>query len=559
VSIRVLIVSLFICASLLLIAAPPPNPAGGVIERQIEKEYEAQPLDTERKIPQIQIDVPKEQLSIPDGTKVFVGRIEIRGNDCILSRDICWELDSDIHQSQSISDIYKLCQKIEALYASRGYFLARVYPPPQEIKDDVLILEVLEGRLGKIRIVGNRHYSELFILRYFAPLQNKALNYNRFLRALMLLNENSDLEAGAVLEKGSRVGTADLIIRVQDKYPVHLYLNGNDYGRFLTTNFRAGGRLDTQLLRDGDKLSIAEVVGFPIDALYFTDVVYRFPCNAFGTFGELAYLTSRFHVEKIMYLRQAGRSDIATVKVSQAIQRGRFLSTDCFASFDYKQIKNYTLSHLTSFDRIRLLTLGSTVDYYSPKAGRNYLVVKMGFGLPGIFGGLSDPRPISSREGARGNFIKVNADYDFMKKLPYDSFLVAHASGQYSFNKLTVPEQIYIGGVDTIRGFPLASALGDSGYYCNFELRFPPPGLANSPIGRSQKKWKEFLQFSAFFDQGGVAYRGGGSTFECGTGLGVRINAFWKFALTAEVGFPLNHRDLSKDAFFYFKLTGQPF
>ena len=490
---------LFFGAWASLVAAPPPVPSAGVIERQLEKEYEAQPLEPEKSVPQIQIDVPKEQLSLPEGTKISVCKICVHGNDTISSKEICDLLDSDIHCSLSISDILRLCQKIEALYSDRGYFLARAYPPLQDIKDETLLLEILEGQLGNIRVIGNHHYSQSFILRYFKSFQHQALNYNRFLRSLMLLNENSDLEAGAVFEKGSRVGTADLIIRVQDKYPVHLYLNGNDYGRFLTTNFRAGGRLDTQAVIDGDKLSIAEVVGFPIDALYFTDVVYRFPCNACGTFGEIAYLTSRFHVEQVMYLRQTGRSDIATVKLSQAIQRGRFLSTDCFASFDYKEIKNYIMSHLTSFDRIRLLTLGSTIDYYSPKAGRNYLVVKLGVGLPGFLGGLSNPRPISSREGARGNFIKVNADYDFMKKLPYDSFLVAHASGQFSPYKLTVPEQIYIGGVDTIRGFPLASALGDSGYYCNFELRFPPPGLANFPIGKSQKKMERVFAVFCLF------------------------------------------------------------
>ncbi len=60
----------------------------------------------------------------------------------------------------------------------------------------------------------------------------------------MLLNENTDLMAGSIFEKGKEFGYADVILRVNDKRPMHLYLNGNNYGRNITTNVRAGGRFD---------------------------------------------------------------------------------------------------------------------------------------------------------------------------------------------------------------------------------------------------------------------------------------------------------------------------
>ena len=546
-------------AAFSLEALPPPVPSAGVIERQLEKEYEGKPLEPDKKVPDIQIDIPKEQLKLPEGSKVNVCEIRLQGCESIPCEDIYKQIQPKINCPLSITDIYSLCHIIETIYAEKGFFLARAFPPPQEIQNGKLIIEIMEGRLGHVQVVGNKHYKDRFILNYFERLRHKALNYDQFLRAIKLLNENSDLTAGAILEKGQELGEADAIIHVEDRYPVHLNLNGNDYGRFLTTSFRAGFRFDTQLLHDGDKLSLAEVVGFPINALYFTDVVYRFPINANGTFGELAFLSSRFHVEELLSLRIKGQSDIATVKLSHAVKRGRFLSCDAFANFDYKQIKNFTLAHLTSFDRLRLLTLGSILDHYSPTIGRNYLVLRMGIGLPNFLGGLGKPRPISSRPGAQGNFFKLNADYDFYGKLPVDSFFIFHTSGQWSPNQLTVPEQIYIGGADTVRGFPLASALGDSGYYMNIECRVPPFGIKDTQFFSSKKKWKDIVQFSAFVDHGGVFFKGGPDTFEWATGVGLRINAFWSLGFTAEVGFPLNHRDQSRDAFFYFKLTGQPF
>jgi hemolysin activation/secretion protein len=556
---RLYFFSFFLTIAISAHAAAPPVPAGGVIERQIEKEYEAEPLTPDKKVPQIQIDIPQEQLHLPYGHKVFISQVDIHGNISIPNKEIRRKLRPHINRDLSMEDIYKLCQIVEAIYAKKGFFLARVYPPPQKIQKGILRLEVVEGKLGNIKVIGNKHYSEKFILKYFATLKKKALNYDDFLKALILLNENSDLVAGAVFEKGQAVGTADVILRVEDKYPLHMYINGNDYGRWLTTNFRAGARVDTQLLTAGDKFSLTEVVGFPVSSLYFTDVVYRVPLNAKGTFLEAAYLTSRFHVREMEYLHLTGRSTIATVKVNHAAHRGKLLSSDVFASFDYKQIKNFTSGHVTSFDKIRLLTLGTFLDYYSPKKGRSYTVLKLGMGLPGFLGGLNNPSSLSSRPGAKGNFFKINIDEDYMKRIVGDSFFVFHGSGQWSPNMLTVPEQFYIGGADTIRGFPLASAMGDSGYYCNFEMRFPPFIFGENKFLKTKKMWKDILQFSVFLDQGGVFFKGGAHTYECGTGFGFRINGPGSLALTAEVGFPLNHLDLSRQAFFYFKLTAQPF
>ncbi|MBN1914948.1 MAG: ShlB/FhaC/HecB family hemolysin secretion/activation protein [Parachlamydiales bacterium] len=535
-----------------LFATAPPVPSSGVIERQLEKEYETEPLKPDRKIPQIEIDIPEERLSMPEGLKVYIREIRLKNNEALSSTAILKQIENRLHCSLSLCDIYDICHSIENFYAEKGFFLARAFPPPQTITDGVITIEIVEGKLGQVTIEGNKHYKEKFILRYFTPLQNKAVNYHQLLRTLLLLNENSDLQAGAIFIKGKELGTVDLTIQVQDKTPTHLYINGNNYGRWLTPNIRIGARLDSRLFTDGDKFSVTQTIGIPASALYFTDLIYRFPVNVKGTFCELAYLTSTFHIQEMKDLKLRGSSHIATIKASHALTRRQFLNCDLYASFDYKQIKNLTLHQLTSFDKLRVLTLGSIFDHYNPLIGRNYIVLKMGIGLPGFLDGLDNPTASSSRPGAQGNFFKLNLDYDYLKTLPHSMFLSLHASGQWSPNKLTVPEQIYIGGADTVRGFPLATGMGDSGYYCNAEWRFAPPGMGN-------KKIKDILQFSLFMDQGSVFFKDNGNTYQWSTGFGVRINGPWGLAGTFEVGFPLNHRDLSRDAFFYIKITDRAF
>ncbi|HEY4255097.1 MAG TPA: ShlB/FhaC/HecB family hemolysin secretion/activation protein [Chlamydiales bacterium] len=549
----------FICIGVAY-ATPPPVPSAGIIERELEKEYEATPLEPKKELPDVQIDIPEEKLEIPEGTSLEVKEVEIQGNEAISCEEIEKWVEGFLGEELTLKDIYALCQAIDRGYAKRGYFLARAYPPPQTVEGGVLRIEVLEGRLGEVHIEPGKFYSERFVGSYFEALQGKGLNYDQFMRALLLLNENSDLQAGAVFAKGKEVGTADVTIKVKDARPIHLYLNGNNYGRDITTNFRLGGRVDAgSLFLYGDKLSVAEVVGFPVNALYFTDVVYRAPVNRKGTFVELAYLFSKFHVEEQLDLQLKGRSDIGTAKVSHAVHRSREMSVDIFGYFDVKQIQNFVLGSRTSFDKLRVATWGYTLDRFSKKDQRHFLNARVAVGIPDFLGGLSSVDSECSRVGAGGLFLKFNGDYDWLQTFKQDCVFSFHGSGQWSSYKLPIPEQIYIGGVDTVRGFPLACVLGDSGYYWNAELRVPPPLLANQRFFVAHKKWKEVVQLVAFLDNGGVFFHGGSNTFLWGSGIGFRFRGLGNMSLSVDLGFPLNHKGFSSGAFMYLKVAGQAF
>jgi len=549
-------------------AIPPPVPSAGVVERELEREFESQLIPFRKDIPAIQIDMPDDCLEMPEGRSVFIQRIEILGNTCVADQEILNAIGECLNCDLTLRDIYELCHIIDQYYAACGYFLARTYPPPQDIKNGILTLEVIEGCLGNIEVVGNCYYSECFIRSYFTALQNRPLRYDEFLRALMLVNDNSDLIVGSVFEKGEEFGCADVILRVSDARPVHLYLNANDYGRDLTTNTRGGGRLDYgNLFLYGDTLSIAEVVGLPVNALYFTDIRYTAPINRQGTYLGAGYLYSQFKIEELKNLRLRGRSDIATLRVDQALIRDRYLSVDLFTYFDFKQIENYVLGHRVSYDKLRVLTIGGFLDYFCPCFSHDYLTFSFSAGIPKFLGGLKAVDKQSSRIGGGGQFFIFNADYDRLQMLPQDTFLFFHASGQLSPSKLTLPEQFYIGGSDTVRGYPLAVALGDSGYYLNFEYRFPPPFFGNRSFFNTCALWKDVVQFDLFFDQGGVFlnrkeefFRNSArNTFLCGTGLGIRVLGPYCLSLSVDMGIPLNHRDLTHGVFTYFKLTGQPF
>ena len=205
---------------LLTASANKPVPPAGVVDRQIELEYDAKEVDAEKQIPLLEVDIPEKTFDMGEEA-TLIKAVKFQGNTAISSRTLRKTIKEFMGKELSMKDIYEMCHKVQAKYAERGYFLARAFVPVQVVEDETLTIEIIEGRLGSISVVGNKHYSETFIARYFEKYQGKPINYDQILRALLLLDENSDLDVGAVFKKGSEFGTADLIVRVSDNRPLH--------------------------------------------------------------------------------------------------------------------------------------------------------------------------------------------------------------------------------------------------------------------------------------------------------------------------------------------------
>lgn len=566
--------SLSVFSSVLLMGAQaghatfvaPPNTNAGIVERQIQDEYTEKEVKPVREVPLLEIDIPEERLQMGDGESVFIKTIDLEGNEVLSKKKIRKVIRPYEERDLSMGEIKELCKQLQDLYIENGYFLARVYPPPQEVKEGHLTLEVIEGKLGEVTVQGNKHYKESFIKSYFTKFEGKAINYDELLRALFLLNENTDLNAGAVFKKGSAVGTADLIIRVNDKWPFHLYVDENNYGAKQTTIWRTGAQLTYgNLFTSGDTLAITEVVGNPVSVINFTNASYTVPLNRIGTAMKLNYLYSNFDIEQFTSLHLRGLTQVGTLEFTQALSRTRKISTDLYLSFDFKQLHNYQQNKTSSYDKLRVFNLGYMVDYMDSLKGRNVGDVSISYGVPHFLGGLHTVDPLCSRDGAGGLFAILNVDYTRVQSLPKDCFLTLRVAGQATPYKLPTSMQLYIGGVDTVRGYPMAAALGDDGYYANLEFRAPLPYIRDDYIPFSKsKRWKDFFQLVAFVDNGAVALNGGGENqshhiMMTGAGAGVRIYAPYRINVAFDVGFPLTDKMETHSPIFYFKVGVQPF
>jgi len=549
----------------------PPVPPGGIIERDIQKEYEIKEIDAQKQIPLLETEVPQREFDT-GGATVFIRHVTFSGNTVVDSSLLEEAIQPILNKELGMKEIHEICSTVEQVYSKEGYFLSKAYVPPQEIENDTLKIEIIEGKLGTVSVVGNQYYSKKFIGQHFKKYRGKPLHYDQILKVLLLLNENSDLNVGAIFKKGTSYGTADLIVQVNDARPVHLSIDHNNYGSDHTSRYRTGATLKWgNLLMNGDMCTLIEVVGSPVDSLNFTETIYHFPINYYGSCVDLSFLYSNSKTDKLNELRYKGISRIATVKFTQAFQRTRSLNINLAASFDYKQIQNFGGRSETSYDKLRILTGDVDIDYIDNWKGRNLINASLKWGIPNILGGSAPVSSSDSRVNGGGRFVFLRGSWKRLQKAPYGSFMILSGIFQYSFDKLPISEQIYIGGVTTVRGYKLATGIGDSGFYANVELRVPPPFLRQSRVPFSKKTWGQCVQFVGFLDHGqvssvgrnilrelGVNKMGNPSdeqsypkqTFLTSSGCGLRIYGPWGFEWSLDIGFPLTHSYPSSMVYF---------
>lgn len=242
--------------------------SAGVVDRELEREFGTRPITSKQDIPLLELDLPDEQFCLEDDETVSVERLEFLGNEIFSQWELQYYLCNYCGQELCMYDLQCLCAMIQDLYVRNGYFLARAYLPEQDVKDGLIVVKILEGTLGKVKVRGNCHHSEAFIYSYLSHMINRPIQYDQFIQAMLLLNDNPYLEATAVFTKGESFGCADLCICVKDEFPMDTYFDYNNFGSHHTPKHRGGLRLDYgNLLKYGDLSSVIGVVGLPVNKL----------------------------------------------------------------------------------------------------------------------------------------------------------------------------------------------------------------------------------------------------------------------------------------------------
>ncbi len=429
-------------------------------------------------------------------------------------------------QGLTIGQLQQVADAITKYYHDKGYFLARAVIPAQEIKDGVVNIRVLEGRLEKVQTSGNKRYSDAVLAKPFKPLIGELVTVPRTENALLTLSDYPGLSAAGVFRPGTDVGTTDIVVNVQNERFADGTVRFDNAGTEFTGRRRLIGTLNLNDITGGaDLLGITALKTFggsPGAASKYGDVNYSHPVD--GAYNQLSIDLSRNSFDVggntgISGITIGGISKIATLALKHDFERTREEQVN--GTLDLSRKRADTLDNGVLTGRDDLAVLGYQLDYDTVNTSSNTIstsYVRLEHGFSGILG-VPKVYPKPSRFGNGSNsdpitpvYTRLVLNYQLFKNLPKNQGLLFRVNYQYSRDMLSSLEQFVIGGPDNVRAAPTSQFLEDRGLFGSLEYSVRAPGLADKHAFGSYT-WGQVLRLRLFEDQAdGWLNQPGGST-----------------------------------------------
>lgn len=542
---------LFIGVTAFAQTPPASQTIGGQTKQQrdLEKQRELEKKVQSRK-PQEAGTAAEALAEQESGPTVQVNSITVEAATLLTRAEIRQVVASYEGRQLSMRTIQKIADQLTDLYRVKGYATSRAYVPPQTIRDGVLVIRVVEGRLGKVEIKGNRYFKKDLIRDRLALEPAGYFDYSALQRSMVYINEQADIKAKATLVPGTEPGTTDVVVEVADQLPMHAGFEFDNYGsRYIDKRRYSLVFEHNNVFGFADKLYL-KAQRAEANRMHLEQGRYTLPLTNTLDVGAYAIHSKLRLGKEFKDLDARGKAEVYGVFANQSLVHNQDLDIRLNAGFDYKSIHNYLLGSQSSRDEVRMLKLGADVDILDPW-GRNVIMPEVNQGFGDIFGGMEDKDPSASRLGAGGQFTKAILNYYRLQKLPYEMTFLWKNNAQFTNHNLVASEQFQIGGATSVRGYAPAEKSGDKGLYTSPEISFPIyflPKDSKLPFARNtQETWYNALRCVVFYDWGTAHVRtpaAGEKKHETlrSAGFGWRFNFRDNIAARVEIGYPLGEK-----------------
>jgi hemolysin activation/secretion protein len=396
-------------------------------------------------------------------------------------------------------DVEQARAALEKVYQAKGYQTVSVQVPAQQGTHGVIVLQVVESSVGRLRVHGSRYFSLRRIKDAAPSLAEGAVpNFNNVTHDVVALNQLPDRRITPSLKAGVVPGTVDVDLNVQDTFPLHGSVELNNRYSADTSHLRLNGSVSyNNLWQLGHSIGGSVQIA-PEDI----DEVKVYSGYYIARFADPSWLTliaqgikQESNVSTLGSLAVAGRGEIAGGRAIITLpQQADFFHSITFG-FDYKHFDQLlTASGTSSTTPVTYYPL--SVNYSATWTTQNSVTnanAGLTFHLRGL--GSSSKEFDLNRFNADASFVYLRADISHQHDLPHGFQLFVKGQGQVADQPLLNSEQFAGGGLTSVRGYLEAESLGDNGFINSLEIRSP------SLLSSSQSNTNEW-RFYLFVDGG---------------------------------------------------------
>ena len=479
-------------------AQTAPTDAGRILRDEQARGLPAAPpvrLD----IP-LKIDEPSTGKVAPGGPRVLVKSFRFIGNNSIGSEMLGLVLVDAAGQELDLAGLRALADRITVIFRAEGHPFCQAFLPKQEIKEGVVVIEIVEGRYGKVAVTGEPGIGQT-LQGYLGTLKSgELIKEDDLQQTLLVMTEIPGVKISPVFSPGAAQGASDLNVVVTAGQAWQAYVKVDNYGGRYSGQYRAQIAAERAgIFRVGDKVALNALV--TDESLLLGGAKYDFPLGFSGLRAHVGYSRTDYQLGA-GFEGFTGLADAWTAGLSYPLKRS--------------QKTNLTLSFEAEYKKLQDQNLGATYenrDAVLAAAGLQFDTRDAAFGGGVTYGELKVAAGnISSDVAAsiQGGFSKVNAQVARLQNAGSGFVVYGSLSAQAADRALNSSESFALGGATGVRSYPNGEAQGTGGMLAQVELRYE--------IGT--------VTPYLFYDQGDIfAQDGQPSRSLGGVGLGARYRA----------------------------------
>lgn len=472
---------------------------------------------------------------------LYIKEYRVRGSKLLPMREIEKAVYPFLGPRRGEQDVEGARLALEKAYKERGYQTVYVEVPQQDPRAGVIIMQVVEAPVGRLRIKGAKWFLPSKIKQMASSMQEgKVPDFNEVKKDIIALNQWRDRKVTPELRQGVVPGTVDVDLIVDDKSPVHGSVEVNNRYNANTTPYRVNASLSY-----GNLWQLGHTLGLSYqfaperlkDATVYSGY-YMMPVPWYDSLSLMLTGTKQdSNVSTLGGGAVAGRGDVLGIRLMKQLplEDGYFHSLSF--GMDYKRFgQDISTGGVTTSAPVAYYPF--TLAYSAGKV-RKESFTDFNVAATFHFRGMSSNTQFANRRfNADDGFFYVRGDASHTQDLPGGLQAFLKFQGQASGSSLINTEQIAIGGLSTVRGYLEATQLGDSGWISSFELRSP------SLIGDSTRDSPDEWRFYAFYEGGHVfvnhALPAQLKNFAlASTGLGTRLRIRKHLHGTVDLAMPL--------------------
>lgn len=419
----------------------------------------------------------------------------------------------------SFEEIKRIPEEINKLYRNYRIFTAFAYIPAQDISGDTLKIRVLEGKIGKIKVTGNKTTNESYIRHAITQKEGDIIFTPEIEKEIIKFNKYSDVKLSANITKGSELGTSDIELRIKEPDSQSLNVTFTNTGTKNTGIYKTGININNDsLFGIQDRFMAGYEVSRGIDSYY---AGCSFPLNYSGLrFGAMATKGFSSVIEaQYKELDIKAKSKSYSLYLSKPLISSRKLYVSADTSLNFKNSETMLLGsplEELGYDPIPRITesKNSLTAVINDRFGQWVQNSNLHFGMD-ILGG-------------EDRFFKYTGSIQRYTFIGKDYLLILKTSTQLATKQLPTLEKYQIGGSDTVRGYPESYSVADAGFVVNAELRYP---LYFIPQKIGDFELRKRFQGTVFWDTGRNYYKDKTGTnpvklMGLGTGVIFRISDY---------------------------------